>query len=290
MRVLVVLLLIATGQPVQAQVRIAVLGVGNDMDLVERWAASEGATVDLAEGARYFEFERFSAVALAPGPSTAPADLASLLYRADAAVIVVDATQGPLPINREHIILARQAHVPSVSILLANVDALHEQAPADAESLLRREAAEMRALMTAYGLDGRGALLFHDASDRARAPRGSAGGLDKAGSTLAGIGKRRKRNMIGSMGQQARGQAYLLTDAEANGRGVSIAGSAAMILWSEGASGIVQVSTQVDAGPGDVAAVSIRAQRPIRGAPGSRFVLVERDRVVGIGVLTEVGL
>jgi translation elongation factor EF-Tu-like GTPase len=37
-------------------------------------------------------------------------------------VIVVDATQGPLPIIREHIQIARQAGVPSLSLLLVNVD------------------------------------------------------------------------------------------------------------------------------------------------------------------------
>ncbi|MGI9239145.1 MAG: hypothetical protein ACR2QZ_17230 [Woeseiaceae bacterium] len=106
------------GQPLQAEVRIAVVGTDNAMDLITRWASSEGASVNETKSAQSFRIDNLDAMVLAPRPETSIAQVASLLHQANAAVIVIDATQGPLPINREHIILARQARVPVITIML----------------------------------------------------------------------------------------------------------------------------------------------------------------------------
>ena len=65
----------------------------------------------------------------------------------DGAILVVAATDGPMPQTREHILLARQVGVPRIVVFLNKVDA------ADPE-LLELVEMEVRELLTSYGFPG----------------------------------------------------------------------------------------------------------------------------------------
>jgi elongation factor Tu len=82
----------------------------------------------------------------------------------DGAIIVVAATDGPMPQTREHILLARQVGVPKLVVFMNKVDLVD-----DAE-LLELVEMEIRELLTFYGFDG----------DNTPVIQGSAlGGLNK---------------------------------------------------------------------------------------------------------------
>ncbi len=82
----------------------------------------------------------------------------------DGAILVVAATDGPMPQTREHILLARQVGVPRLVVFMNKVDLVD-----DAE-LLDLVEMEIRDLLTFYGFDG----------DNTPIIRGSAlGGLNK---------------------------------------------------------------------------------------------------------------
>ena len=66
----------------------------------------------------------------------------------DGAILVVSATDGPMPQTREHILLARQVNVPSVVVFLNKVDAV------DDKELLDLVEMEVRELLTKYGYPG----------------------------------------------------------------------------------------------------------------------------------------
>ncbi|MDL2317006.1 elongation factor Tu [Desulfovibrio sp. OttesenSCG-928-A18] len=66
----------------------------------------------------------------------------------DGAIIVVAATDGPMPQTREHILLARQVGVPSVVVFLNKCDMV------DDEELLELVEMEVRELLTSYGFPG----------------------------------------------------------------------------------------------------------------------------------------
>ena len=66
----------------------------------------------------------------------------------DGAILVVAATDGPMPQTREHILLARQVGVPSVVVQLNKVDLV------DDPELLELVELEVRELMTKYGFPG----------------------------------------------------------------------------------------------------------------------------------------
>ena len=82
----------------------------------------------------------------------------------DGAILVVAATDGPMPQTREHILLARQVGVPKIVVFMNKVDMVD-----DAE-LLELVEMEIRELLTFYQFDGNNTPII----------RGSAlGGLNK---------------------------------------------------------------------------------------------------------------
>ncbi len=66
----------------------------------------------------------------------------------DGAILVVAATDGPMPQTREHILLARQVGVPQIVVFLNKVDLV------DDEELLELVELEVRELLTKYEFDG----------------------------------------------------------------------------------------------------------------------------------------
>jgi elongation factor Tu len=66
----------------------------------------------------------------------------------DGAILVVAATDGPMPQTREHILLARQVGVPEIVVFLNKVDMV------DDEELLELVDMEVRDLLTFYKFDG----------------------------------------------------------------------------------------------------------------------------------------
>lgn len=78
----------------------------------------------------------------------------------DGAILVVDASTGPMPQTREHILLARQVDVPNVVVFLNKCDLMS----GDDEELVELVDMEIRDLLNKYEFDG----------DNARIVRGSA--------------------------------------------------------------------------------------------------------------------
>ena len=66
----------------------------------------------------------------------------------DGAILVVAATDGPMPQTKEHILLARQVGVPQVVVFMNKVDLV------DDLELLELVEMEIRELLTSYGFDG----------------------------------------------------------------------------------------------------------------------------------------
>ena len=72
----------------------------------------------------------------------------------DGAILVVAATDGPMPQTREHILLARQVGVPQIVVFLNKVDMV------DDEELLELVEMEVRELLSFYNFDGDNAAVI----------------------------------------------------------------------------------------------------------------------------------
>ena len=66
----------------------------------------------------------------------------------DGAILVVSASDGPMPQTREHVLLARQVEVPAIVVFLNKVDLMED------EELLELIELELRELLDSYGFPG----------------------------------------------------------------------------------------------------------------------------------------
>jgi elongation factor Tu len=81
----------------------------------------------------------------------------------DGAILVVAATDGPMPQTREHILLARQVGVPSMVVFMNKVDLV------DDPELLELVEMEIRELLTKNGFDGDKTPIIHGSATGALA-------------------------------------------------------------------------------------------------------------------------
>ncbi len=79
----------------------------------------------------------------------------------DGAVLVVSATDGPMPQTREHILLARQVGVPAIVVFLNKVDMV------DDPELVDLVEAEVRELLSKYEFDGDNASVIRGSALKA---------------------------------------------------------------------------------------------------------------------------
>lgn len=79
----------------------------------------------------------------------------------DGAIIVVSATDGPMPQTREHILLARQVGVPALVVFLNKVDMV------DDLELIDLVEEEVRELLTKYEFDGANAVVVRGSALKA---------------------------------------------------------------------------------------------------------------------------
>ena len=86
----------------------------------------------------------------------------------DGAILVVSATDGPMPQTREHVLLARQVNVPHVVVFLNKCDAVQD------EELLELVEMEVRDLLTKYNYPGDKVSVIRGSA--LKALEGDAGG------------------------------------------------------------------------------------------------------------------
>jgi elongation factor Tu len=79
----------------------------------------------------------------------------------DGSILVVSATDGPMPQTREHILLARQVGVPEIVVFLNKVDMV------DDEELIDLVEEEVKELLTQYKFDGENAIIIRGSALKA---------------------------------------------------------------------------------------------------------------------------
>ena len=109
--------------------------------------AARGITINISH-IEYETEKRHYAHIDAPGHADYIKNMITGAAQMDGAILVVAATDGPMPQTREHILLAKQVNVPKIVVALNKCDMVD-----DAE-LLDLVEMEVRDLLTKYGFDG----------------------------------------------------------------------------------------------------------------------------------------
>ena len=108
---------------------------------------ARGITINIAH-VEYETGNRHYAHVDMPGHADYIKNMITGAAQVDGAILVVAATDGPMPQTREHVLLARQVGVPSIVVALNKVDAV------DDEELLDLVELEVRELLCAYEFPG----------------------------------------------------------------------------------------------------------------------------------------
>ena len=106
-----------------------------------------GITINTAH-VEYETANRHYAHVDCPGHADYVKNMVTGAAQMDGAIIVVAATDGPMPQTREHILLARQVNVPRLVVFLNKCDMV------DDEEMFELVEMEMRDLLSAYDYDG----------------------------------------------------------------------------------------------------------------------------------------
>ncbi len=108
---------------------------------------ARGITINTAH-VEYETDKRHYAHVDCPGHADYVKNMITGAAQMDGAILVVAATDGPMPQTREHILLARQVGVPSIVVFLNKCDMMDD---AEMQELVEME---VRELLTSYGFDG----------------------------------------------------------------------------------------------------------------------------------------
>ncbi|MDR0834745.1 MAG: elongation factor Tu [Candidatus Symbiothrix sp.] len=106
-----------------------------------------GITINTAH-VEYETEKRHYAHVDCPGHADYVKNMVTGAAQMDGAIIVVAATDGPMPQTREHILLARQVNVPKLVVFMNKVDIV------DDDEMLELVEMEMRELLSFYNFDG----------------------------------------------------------------------------------------------------------------------------------------
>jgi elongation factor Tu len=106
-----------------------------------------GITINTAH-VEYQTVKRHYAHVDCPGHADYVKNMITGAAQMDGAILVVAATDGPMPQTKEHILLARQVGVPTIVVFMNKVDLV------DDPELLELVEMEIRELLTFYGFDG----------------------------------------------------------------------------------------------------------------------------------------
>jgi elongation factor Tu len=133
-----------------------VSGIDNAPEERER-----GITISISHN-EYESDTRHYAHIDAPGHADYIKNMITGAAQMDGAIIVVAATDGPMPQTREHILLAKQVGVPNIIVFINKEDMMEGE-----EEMIELVEEEMRELLTQYDFDGANAPIIRGSALKA---------------------------------------------------------------------------------------------------------------------------
>jgi elongation factor Tu len=139
-----------------------------------------GITINTAH-VEYQTVARHYAHVDCPGHADYVKNMVTGAAQMDGAILVVAATDGPMPQTREHILLARQVGVPNIVVFMNKVDLV------DDEEMLELVEMEIRELLSQYQYDGDNAAIIRGSA--LKALEGTPEGVQAVRDLMAAVDK-----------------------------------------------------------------------------------------------------
>lgn len=270
-------------QSTPVSITVALLGDRSRVDLLKSIASTlgvdcktvgESVAADVNQGERAFRFR-------ATRDETTVAQ-ARLAWEADLVLLAVDAADGPMPVHREHSILARQMAVPDVAVAFTNSQLI------DDSELLELEELEVRELLNNYELPGDDALcVFDHAEARTSAGDKYATGPLQIVNSLAIVARRRPSEGSSREAKRLSSVVYSLGRPEVDPPEIAtMVQSGPTTVLMRGELFAAKIVTSADISPGSVGEVDIVFEEPAQIAAVQRFALLNKGHISAVGVFT----
>lgn len=204
---------------------------------------------------------------LLPPPQATAAQTADTAQQAALGVLVVDPAIGPLPVTREHIVVARQARVPKLAVLFTQSDAL------DDKDLLELETIEMRNLLDTYEMDGEHARIY--VGDQ---------GLQQLLADAAALAPRPQPSAPLADSRSLHGYIYNLSRVEG---GHALSAGDSMDIWIGGQTVRCRLVSPQSVADGETPEVRLETEKPLAATEGQRFLLQQNGRLIAAGVIAD---
>ena len=211
------------------------------------------------------------ALFLVPPPHATAAQTADMAHQAALGVLVLDSATGPLPIIREHTLIARQAYLP-LAVFLTQSEVLTNK---DLKDLLELEITEMRDLLDSYDMDGKHARIYvgYQGLRQLIADAATLTPRQQPSTTLQ-VNSRRLHSYIYNLSREEGGHALSAGDS--------------MDIWIGGQTVRCKLVSPQTVAAGATPEVLLEAEKPLAVFEGQRFLLQQNGRPIAPGVVATV--
>lgn len=219
----------------------------------------------------------------APPKSSDAATIASAAYKSDFVILVTDATQGPLPIHREHAMILRQLGIKRIGLLFANTEQLSGMS--DAVELLELEELELREILNVYDLPGDTVTCFHDTKlpGNEPAPQLILGISETAEWLIRQKARAHPSPPIVTV-DICESEIYLMTQEE-SGHSKSLANGDSVGIFINGSLHDCTITSAARLPLGSSSVAGLRYAEPAACVIGDRFLVIVDGHAVGAGVV-----
>ena len=208
------------------------------------------------------------ALFLVPPPHATAAQTADMAHQAALGVLVLDSATGPLPIIREHTLIARQAYLP-LAVFLTQSEVLTNK---DLKDLLELEITEMRDLLDSYDMDGKHARIYvgYQGLQQLLADAATLTPRQQP-STMLTVNSRRLHSYIYNLSREEGGHTLSAGDS--------------MDIWIGGQTVHCKLVSPQTVAAGETPEVLLEAEKPLAVFEGQRFLLQQNGRPIAVGVV-----
>ncbi|WP_325198682.1 hypothetical protein [Kingella oralis] len=208
------------------------------------------------------------ALFLLPPPQATTAQTADMAHQAALGVLVLDSATGPLPIIREHTLIARQAYLP-LAVFLTQSEVLTNK---DLKDLLELEITEMRDLLDSYDMDGKHARIYvgYQGLQQLLADAATLTPRQQP-STMLTVNSRRLHSYIYNLSREEGGHTMSAGDS--------------MDIWIGGQTVHCKLVSPQTVAAGETPEVLLEAEKPLAVFEGQRFLLQQNGRPIAVGVV-----
>lgn len=206
------------------------------------------------------------ALFLVPPPHATAAQTADMAHQAALGVLVLDSATGPLPIIREHTLIARQAYLP-LAVFLTQSEVLTNK---DLKDLLELEITEMRDLLDSYDMDGKHARIYvgYQGLQQLLADAATLTPRQQP-STMLTVNSRRLHSYIYNLSREEGGHTMSAGDS--------------MDIWIGGQTVHCKLVSPQTVAAGETPEVLLEAEKPLAVFEGQRFLLQQNGRLIAVG-------